>query len=149
VIERGLPVEHSGPVSDPDQSFWFDNVCSTLVVPVVNAGGVAGTISIGHAGRLNIANEQIELLALVLGLAAEKTTSRKNAASKSGRGMIERINAERREQVLRSSLSGILGSIEMIKHNSPLDENKQKRFLEIIDRSARKLEQNLELTRQR
>lgn len=137
-------------LSDIEESFLFSGLKGLLIVPILSSGNVIGTISVAHGRKISVGRSevelQLELIASLLGQTAGEITATPTTLSSGRPNLVNRINRERHEQVVRSSLSGILGSLEMINGGSVLDETKRKRFLEIIDRSARKLERSLELT---
>jgi GAF domain-containing protein len=124
-----------------------------VIVPVKSNGRVYALISLADdkalgTSPLNEDNIQfVELLAVLVGLALEAHNSHKDALSEfavAARNEIVDASQSRgiRSRV-RSSLTSILGSVEMIKNSDNQDSVQKERFLNIIDKSARKLSEFL------
>jgi len=144
--ENGMPDIESMQVFSP-------GVKRAVIVPIKCSDRILGLISLADdkviaASSLTETNIQfVETIAALAGVALDTFTRSKNALSEFAavaRGEI--VDAGHRREMrrqLRSSLTSIIGSLEMIRSGDSSDETKRDRFLTIIDKSAQKMSEYL------
>jgi hypothetical protein len=137
--------------SETGQAFR-PGVKSALLVPVVGKDRIEAVISIADPmldSNSEIRNEDRIFVSSVASLLTRALTQSPEPVQ--GLGRSEAIAAIQEigpldystRGKLRSQLSGILGSVEMIRTVEPGDTPRMRRYLEIIDGSARKIGQSL------
>jgi hypothetical protein len=124
-----------------------------VIVPLKSQGKVVGLLSLGddkavESQTLSESNIHfVESLAALAGSAIESRLRDKTAMSDFAQAAKDEIVTSSRNRgmrsQLRSSLTSILGSLEMIRTGDKQDEGQRDKFLKIIDRSARKLSEYL------
>lgn len=123
------------------------------IVPIQNSLRVIGLISLADdkvmsVSELTEANcSFVEAVAAMAALSIEMISNKKNALAEfSLSAKDEIIDSGHRRNVrglLRSSLSGIIGSLEMVRNKVSNERAVRERFLDIIDKSARKMSEYL------
>lgn len=123
---------------------FVSGVKSALIVPLISGNRVLGTISLARAAESSVTDIDPAALAFIKTiatmLATQFDTDRVTATAdeKTTAGNVT-VAGDLRNR-LKSSLTGILGSVELLRaHPSGTDEQ-VNRYLSIIDRSARKLD---------
>lgn len=158
VIESGMPI--SATTSDPTASVSrieldhvFGSRCQGLqVIPLIFDGRLVGLISLGSAGETIHTMSPLEeaLLDLISGNLAIAIAGRSTPTQPSfiPSGYTKAIAANKAERELRnrlrSPLTGILGSLELIKGDTSDLRHDRAKYIEIIDRSARRMQKYLE-----
>ncbi len=133
------------PEIEARQAFT-DTARTALLVPILAGSKAVGVISIADFDRRLVpALERgsrlfIQTVARLLSLAVGRPEVAAGPPAEYRPGEVPASGREIRTQV-KSSLTGILGSVEMLRSNpaSPADENLE-RYLSIIDRSARRID---------
>lgn len=139
-------------MSEAEQKQFFgDNLKSALLVPIMANDSVFGVISLGEQrewSRYHFNSDDIKFvqsistllsIAITVLMKQSKVTANKSIAENN---MIEKESsrvAQNQRSRIRSSLTGILGSVEILKSKSNPTEDNIKRCLSIIDKSAQKI----------
>ncbi len=128
-------------------------VKSAVIVPIKYSDKVLGLISLADdevmaASALTEASLQfVETIAALTAVAMDACTRGKSALSEfasAARGEITGAGQRRgMRRQLRSSLTSIIGSLEMIRSGDGGDDTKRNKFLSIIDKSAQKMSEFL------
>ncbi|HEX2896469.1 MAG TPA: hypothetical protein VHP63_00270, partial [candidate division Zixibacteria bacterium] len=124
-----------------------------VIVPVQNSDRIIGLISLADDKVMSVSELThsntlfVESIASLTALAIESISDKKDALTEfSIFAKDEIIESGHRRNVrgqLRSSLTGILGSLEMVRSKVSNDRIVRDRFLNIIDKSARKMSEYL------
>ena len=124
-----------------------------VVVPIKSREKVLGLISLADDGKNVISTltdkniEFVETVAAMAGMAMDAQTRQKEILSRYATAAREDIFDSGKSRglrtQLRSSLTSIIGSLEMIRSQKTGDDGQKDRFFNIIDRSARKLNEYL------
>lgn|GEM_PF-1716795 len=125
-------------------------VKSALLVPIKRGGEVIGVISLADVrswGRYQYRDEDILLVrvyAALLGTAPLTQVGGRLAESANRLASLDEskkvVAAFDPWSEMRSSLTGILGSVEMMSADDSMDDRSRARYLSIINRSARRIE---------
>jgi K+-sensing histidine kinase KdpD len=123
------------------------------IIPIKFGDKVYGLISVADTWSLSdptLTAENIqfvETLAAVLAVAVDANYRTSEAlvefAATAKSAIVDSSRFKSMRTQLRSSLTGILGSLEMLRTAEPARDPKKNRFMEIIDKSAHKLEEML------
>ena len=132
---------------------FASSVQAVCLVPISVNGNVAGIISFGwtqQSSRRRLDREELlfvdsvaELLSLAIRLSKDSYVVA-DARMESTQQKAARRGDVRFRNRVKSSLTGILGSMEMIKSQPEPTRENLNRCLSIIDRSARKIEASLQ-----
>lgn len=136
-------------MSREEMSHMFgEPVSSAALVPIAHEGDVVGVISVGRSESSPVSvfdefdTSYLEMIAATASLAIRQASLDRNVRR-------SRLNPppkpEMRSQI-KSSLSGIVGSVEMIRSRGNGQDDVTNKYLEIIDRSARRLGETVEHT---
>jgi len=119
----------------------------TLIVPVIIGDRCRAVITAGYDDvattdrRLSGTQSFIESVAGILSLSIPLVMFRRRDGRRPRISSRPPLDCEIKAQ-MRSSLTGILGSVEMLKsHLEEADDHSLERYLSIIDRSARRIDQ--------
>jgi uncharacterized protein YigA (DUF484 family) len=157
-IASGIPIfatvfKPAASVSRTELDHVFGARCRGLqVMPLKFDGRLVGLISLGSVSETQHTMSLLEesLLALISGNLAIAIAGRSGLgqASNVPSGYTKAVAANRAERELRnrlrSPLTGILGSLELMANPSSSASGDHSRYLEIIDKSARRIQQYLD-----
>jgi signal transduction histidine kinase len=138
--------EHHMTPAEAGQAF-FPEVQSAMLVPVMLGQQVLAVIGIAdsrHEDRRSFRRPDVLLarsISAILALAIQAGLGRKVTGSTvENRGFASpTIKASQLRGRVRSSLSGILGSVEMIKSQHKSSDPALEKYLSIIDKSAQRI----------
>ncbi|HUV30254.1 MAG TPA: GAF domain-containing protein [Acidobacteriota bacterium] len=154
VIQRGEVVliqsgREPAALSEIEASQVFAPVLGPVcLMPITGAGRVVGVLSLAAAGaaaRSGFEAEEMqfvasvaELLALAARLSVRTPDLRPGVMPAGPEPVGEQMETALKSRV-RSPLTGILGSVEMLRSRPQADQEQVNRYLSIIDRSARRI----------
>ncbi|MFZ1683144.1 MAG: hypothetical protein WAU88_03345 [Candidatus Zixiibacteriota bacterium] len=143
-------VANVGPMLTVDERMqvFSESIPSLAVMPFGNPTGVSGVITVGmtHADQALSAHTTALLrhvaqyLSLALNLSG-RSLDQQSDWRRPDRATHEDLAFKSR---MKSSLSGIFGSVELLKAKQEIDDPQMERYLGIIDKSARRMSEYLE-----
>lgn len=128
------------------QAFLPDSEVA-LLVPITERGVVTGLIGMARKGDMQqkiFTPEDVEFTTALAGILSAEVAAETPALTETRRmtsGMLSETAPDPDRELknrLKSSLTGIIGSVELIKSSGQQDE-KIKRYLDIIDKSAQRM----------
>lgn len=157
VMKTGIPLKlfaegDKANVSRLELDHILGQSClSAEIRPIASGNKIVGLLTLGRMGAVGgeLSSVDDAFLALIeanLALAIESRNTILNPAMSASISRVVTANRSERDlrNRLRSSLTGILGSLELIKSETGDLRHDRAKYLEIIDKSARRMQQYLE-----
>jgi GAF domain-containing protein len=153
-IESGAPVQFDtrDQITSPELDQLFGTPCTHVrVIPIHDHDRVTGVISLAAtSGSIKTSNSEeafLQAVAVRLGEAlAFPAEIRRRTTNLSGYTRAVAANRSERDlrNRLKSPLTGILGSLELMRAKEPSGDARHDHYLSIIDKSARRMQEFLD-----
>ena len=147
---RTVMVASSGEIGEAEASLVYERSMQCLaVIPVIADNGETCVVTLADSGDENALSEDVMTLAtmaaemLAAGAMQTETSDRTTVLPPVPEAGRLELDADTRTH-LRSSLTGILGSLEVLQGRDLTNAEQTGRYLSIIDRSAHRLHDYLE-----
>jgi transcriptional regulator with GAF, ATPase, and Fis domain len=143
-----LDRNHGQPAMDDSEMLHMfgHSISSAMLVPVLHEDDIVGVVSVGRcqAGQFpEFSDADMTFIELVTAAASLAIRQARLDRKLLNRRSVPTLTPDMRSRV-KSSLSGIVGSIEMIRAHGQSSDEPIEKYLEIIDRSARRLSETVE-----